>query len=104
MIKYIKGEKMLKKLKNNKLEVLELAIIFIITLILNITCTHITNDEIWNYGFSYNLAPGLIPYKDFNIIQAPLVPMIIILLLANSLKNWRLLVAPTFFSTVFYIN
>lgn len=76
MIKYIKGEKMLKNLKNNKLEVLELAIIFIITLILNITCTHITNDEIWNYGFSYNIATGLIPYKDFNMVITPLFPML----------------------------
>ena len=67
---------MLKKLKNNKIEVLELAIIFIITLILNITCTHITNDEIWNYGFSYNIATGLIPYKDFNMVITPLFPML----------------------------
>lgn len=30
------------------------------------------NDEIWNYGFSYNIASGLIPYRDFNMIVTPL--------------------------------
>lgn len=28
-------------------------------------------DEIWNYGFSYNIVKGLIPYKDFNMIVTP---------------------------------
>lgn len=30
------------------------------------------NDEIWNYGFSYNIASGLIPYRDFGMLQTPL--------------------------------
>ena len=29
-------------------------------------------DEIWNYGFSYNISVGLIPYKDFSMLQTPL--------------------------------
>ena len=29
-------------------------------------------DEIWNYGFAYNIATGLIPYKDFNMVITPL--------------------------------
>lgn len=33
-------------------------------------------DELWNYNFARNISDGLIPYKDFNIIQAPLIPMI----------------------------
>ena len=28
-----------------------------------------TWDEIWNYGFSYNIAKGSIPYKEFNMID-----------------------------------
>ena len=33
-------------------------------------------DEIWNYNFANCIANGLIPYKDFNIIQGPLLPAI----------------------------
>ena len=28
-------------------------------------------DEIWNFGFSYNIAKGAIPYRDFNMIVLP---------------------------------
>ena len=33
-------------------------------------------DEIWNFNFSRNVADGLIPYKDFNIVQMPLLAII----------------------------
>ena len=29
-------------------------------------------DEIWNYSFARNISKGLVPYRDFNIIQTPL--------------------------------
>ena len=38
-------------------------------------------DEIWNYNFARNIANGLIPYKDFNMLQTPLLPLIAGLLL-----------------------
>lgn len=66
---------MLKKIINNKYQILELIIIFIVTLFYNIICSNISGDEIWNYGFSYNISTGLIPYKDFNMIITPLFPM-----------------------------
>lgn len=31
-----------------------------------------SGDELWNYNFGKNIAEGLLPYKDFNIIQTPL--------------------------------
>ena len=31
-------------------------------------------DEVWNYGFAYNIRNGLIPYRDFNMILTPLYP------------------------------
>lgn len=31
-----------------------------------------TFDEIWNYGFCYNIYKGLIPYRDFSMIPTPL--------------------------------
>ncbi len=54
-------------------------IIFIIyTLLTYIYSFHIakiSGDEIWNYGFAYNIYHGLIPYKDFNMIITPLYPI-----------------------------
>lgn len=31
-----------------------------------------SGDEFWNYSFAKNIADGLLPYRDFNIIQTPL--------------------------------
>lgn len=33
---------------------------------------YIQGDEVWNYGFSYNIANGLVPYRDFNMVITPL--------------------------------
>ena len=33
-------------------------------------------DEVWNYGFAYNIFKGLIPYRDFNMVIPPLYPFI----------------------------
>lgn len=30
-------------------------------------------DEIWNFNFARNIANGLLPYKDFNMLQTPLL-------------------------------
>ena len=38
-----------------------------------------TGDEIWNYGFSYNIAKGAIPYKDFNMIVMPFYSLLMAL-------------------------
>ena len=34
-------------------------------------------DEIWNFNFARNIANGLIPYNDFNMLQTPLFPFIL---------------------------
>ena len=33
-------------------------------------------DEIWNFNFARNIANGLMPYRDFNMLQTPLLSMI----------------------------
>ena len=33
-------------------------------------------DELWNYNFANNIANGLVPYKDFNIVATPLLSII----------------------------
>lgn len=51
-------------------------------------------DEIWNYNFARNIADGLIPYRDFNMLQMPLSPMIgafALVILGNQLIVMRIL-------------
>ena len=51
-------------------------------------------DELWNYNFARNIADGLIPYKDFNMIQTPLLPMlagIVLNIFTNELLTMRIL-------------
>lgn len=33
-------------------------------------------DEIWNFNFARNIADGLVPYRDFNMVPTPLLSMI----------------------------
>ena len=44
-----------------------------ITIIITIFTKKITNlDELWNFSYAKNIADGLTPYKDFNMIVTPL--------------------------------
>lgn len=58
--------------KKNKEIILELLCIFIMTIIYNLVFNEMIDDEVYNYGFAHNIAFGLIPYKDFNMIIPPL--------------------------------
>ena len=62
------------KIKNNKKLVLYYLFIFVFSLgVLLLFGSYInTWDAIWNYGFSYSIAKGQIPYRDFTMIIPPL--------------------------------
>ena len=51
-------------------------LVFIIGMLLTVGYSYyfrpIVDDELYNYGFSYNILKGLVPYKDFNMIITPL--------------------------------
>ena len=55
---------------------IELLSIFIISLIFSMIFHELNNDNVWNYGFAYNIASGLIPYRDFNMVTTPLFPLL----------------------------
>ena len=43
----------------------------------NILVRQLNNlDELWNFNFANCVSNGLIPYKDFNMVQTPLLPLI----------------------------
>ncbi len=46
---------------------------FLYTFFLN----ELSLDEVWNYGFGYNISKGLLPYGDFNIVILPLFPFLV---------------------------
>ncbi|MEG2283292.1 MAG: hypothetical protein RSB99_01525 [Bacilli bacterium] len=56
--------------------ILELLFIFFISLIYGLFVYEVTMDEIWLYGFTNNIASGMIPYLDFNLVTTPLYPLL----------------------------
>ena len=63
-------------------------------------------DEIWNYNFAKNIADGLVPYKDFNMIITPLTSMICAIflkLIANELIVMRIL-AGVLLTAIFFVS
>lgn len=53
-------------------------------------------DELWNYNFARNIANGLIPYKDFNMVITPLLSIVcgfILKITFNELIIMRILAA-----------
>ena len=51
-------------------------------------------DELWNFNFANNVEKGLAPYRDFNMVQTPLLPMVNAIFLAifgNELIVMRIL-------------
>lgn len=85
-------------------------LLFGLLIFLSIFSTVILNelmslDEIWNYSFARNIANGLIPYKDFNIIVTPLISIIcgvILKITTNELIIMRI-IASVLCSFIIYI-
>lgn len=95
-----------------KEKIKEIAIdVLIILFIAIVCCSNIfTNsignlDELWNYNFARNISDGLIPYRDFNIVQMPLLAMICAIFLnlfGNQLLVMRI-VAVIMMTSIFFI-
>lgn len=93
-------------MKKEKIYNLLLFILIFLSILSTILVVPINNlDEIWNYNFARNVANGLIPYKDFNMLQMPLLPFIcgiILKVISNELIVMRILAA-LLCSTIFYL-
>lgn len=84
----------MKQNKNIILNFIIFIIIFFIVASVILTRPLSNLDEIWNYNFARNVADGLIPYKDFNMVTTPLLPFICSLFLnlfSNELFTMRIL-------------
>lgn len=47
-------------------------LLYIFSFIYSFFFSTLYNDEIWNFGFAYNIASGMVPYRDFNMVVTPL--------------------------------
>ena len=75
-------------LNNDKTKGLLLFILlFVITFSIIIKRNVFNYDELWNYSFAQNIKNGLIPYKDFNMIQMPILPIINGIILKLTIDN-----------------
>ena len=70
----------MKQNKNLKV-IIKYVLLFFTFLIFTLIISPINIDEIWNYGFSYNIYKGLVPYRDFNMVLTPFYPMFMSLFL-----------------------
>ena len=67
-----------KTKKNNTIKIIVLAISLTFYNLSIVLIRELKDlDEIWNFNFANNIANGLIPYKDFNMVTMPFLPMII---------------------------
>lgn len=82
-------------MKNKKIKNILIIFILFLAVASAIIPKELNNlDELWNYNFARNIADGLLPYKDFNIVQMPLLPIIcgtILKLTFNELIVMRIL-------------
>lgn len=94
----------MKKIKLK--DILLFLILFILCFLYSFFITTVYNDEIWNYGFSYNIANGLIPYRDFGMLQTPLyfgIASIFIKIFGNYLYSFHLFNS-LILSSIIYIS
>ena len=70
----ISGGDMLKKKLLKNLIVFALFFLSISFFIFNRSINNF--DELWNFNFALNISNGLVPYRDFNMLQTPFLPVI----------------------------
>lgn len=58
--------------KNNMFYLFLFCLFLISAFIISYVIAPVNCDEIWSFGFSYNLTKGLMIYKDYNVLQTPL--------------------------------
>ena len=78
--------------------------LFILIFFINYFLVSLTTDEIQGYGYSLNIANGMIPYKDFGMVTLPFYALFhsIILLINNSFLFFYL-ICTLYSTTIFYL-
>lgn len=84
----------MEKIKKHKIDIFVIIVAFVIILSKIITRELNNLDEIWQFNMARNIANGLLPYKDFNLIVTPGLYMVcglILKILGTELLYMRVL-------------
>lgn len=106
-IKLKKENKVINIIKDKKDIIIDVLFLIVMALMISTSILNLTLidlDEMWNYNFSKNIFEGLLPYKDFNIIQMPLTAYIGAIFLAifgNQLISMRIFAIISNFLIIF---
>ena len=57
--------------KKRILEIVFFLLVFVVVFCFTYFVWPFNGDELWNYGFAYNISVGMIPYSDFNMVITP---------------------------------
>lgn len=69
-------------MKNKILNIIVFIVLILIAVLNSYRYTVLYSlDEVWTYGFAYNISNGLIPYKDFNMVIGPIFPYFLSIIL-----------------------
>lgn len=93
-------------IKKVVLNILIFIFIFIVCFSNIMTKTIGNLDEIWNYNFARNMADGLVPYKDFNMVPMPglfMICAVVFKIFGNQLIVMRFL-AVILMSVIFFMG
>lgn len=94
-------------MKNKVLKNVLIILILFLSVSVVIIPKEINNlDELWNYNFARNIADGLLPYKDFNMVITPLLSIIcgiVLKLTFNELIVMRIL-AVCLITAILYVT
>ena len=63
----------------NYKKIISLILLFVVLIIYSMSIRNIFGDEIWEYGYGYNISKGLVPYRDFNMLATPFFPFCVAL-------------------------
>lgn len=67
-------------MKDKLKKIIFVVVLMAVTVLYTYYFRSLVDDELYNYGFGYNIANGLVPYKDFNMIITPLFSYILALI------------------------
>lgn len=71
--------------KNIKIKEIIIFVSILLYIAVTVYARELTNlDELWNFNFSNCVSKDMVPYRDFSMVQTPLLPLIC----RNNFKNF----------------
>ena len=81
------------KMKVNYKKIILFIVLFIVFFVCHYYLNPFSNDELWNYGFAYNIKNGMMPYRDFNMVITPLYSYLLASLILIFKNSFSIMIA-----------